>query len=107
MGLALRHAMTTPPGVAAVPSSTQSRGANLANILKSIGIGWLFLAALGGLTILSLAVANGGRAQVYPELLIIGLLASPGILSLLAGLLIDEVKVGRRKGAQGCRDSWL
>ena len=103
----MRHAMTTPPGVAAVPSSTQSRGFNLANILKSIGIGWLFLVAVGGFAMFSLAVANGGRARVYPELLTVGLLACPGALFLLAGLLIDGLKVGRGQGPQDRRDSWF
>ena len=99
--------MTTPRGVAAVPSSAQFRGSNLANILKSIGIGWLCLVVLGSLAMLSLAVANGGRAQVYPDLPIIGLVASPGMLSLLAGILIDELTGRRRQDPQGCRDSWL
>lgn len=72
----------------------------MAEILKSIGIGWLFLMVVGTLTMLSLELANGGRAKVYPELLTIGLLASPGFLLLLAGLLVDAMGVGGQQGGQ-------
>jgi hypothetical protein len=72
----------------------------LAEILKNTGIGWLFLVLMGTLTMLSLALANGGRATVYPGLLTIGLLASPGFVLLLAGLLVDGIRVGRQKAAQ-------
>ena len=73
----------------------------MAEILKSIGIGWLSLVVVATLTMLSLALANGGRAKFYPELLTIGLLASPGFVLLLAGLLLDWMRVGRQRGPQG------
>jgi hypothetical protein len=38
----------------------------LAEILKIVGIGWLFLVGMGTLAALSLAVANGGRVAAYP-----------------------------------------
>jgi hypothetical protein len=57
----------------------------LAEILKSVGIGWLFLVGMGALAALSLAVANGGRVAAYPGLLTVGLLASPGFVLLLVG----------------------
>ena len=76
------------------------RGSILAEILKNIGIGWLWLVVVGTLTMLSLALANGGRVTVYPELLTIGLLASPGFVLLLAGLLMDGMRVGRQQGAR-------
>jgi hypothetical protein len=69
----------------------------LAEILKSVGIGWLFLVAIGALAALSLAVANGGRVAAYPGLLIIGLLASPGFVLLLAGLLVQKVRDSRQQ----------
>jgi hypothetical protein len=72
----------------------------LAEILKNIGIGWLWLVVVGTLTMLSLAIANGGRVTVYPELLTVGLLASPGFVLLLAGLLMDGMRVGRQQGAR-------
>lgn len=62
----------------------------LAEILKSVGIGWLFLVAIGALATLALALANGGRATAYPGLLTIALLASPGAVLLLAGLLAGK-----------------
>ena len=113
----LTAAAGSEPGIASRDDYTTGRrggaiitaisGATLANILKSVGIGWLFLVAVGGLAMLSLAVSNGGKAHVYPELPTVGLLASPGMFLLLAGLLIDEVKVRRRQRAQGRGDSWL
>jgi hypothetical protein len=66
----------------------------LAEILKSIGIGWLSLVVVAMLTMLSVALANGGRANFYPELLTIGLVASPGFILLLAGLLVDGMRAG-------------
>jgi hypothetical protein len=62
----------------------------LAEILKSVGIGWLFLVGMGALATLSLALANGGKVTAYPGLLTIGLLASPGVVLLLAGLLVEK-----------------
>ena len=62
----------------------------LAEILKSVGIGWLFLVVMGALATLALALANGGSVIVYPGLLTIGLLASPGLVLLLAGLLVEK-----------------
>jgi hypothetical protein len=72
----------------------------LAEFLKSIGIGWLCLVVMGILIMLSLELANGGRTKVYPQLLTIGLLASPGFLLLLAGLLVDAMRIGRQQGGQ-------
>jgi hypothetical protein len=72
----------------------------LAEILKSVGIGWLFLVGMGALAALSLAVANGGKVAAYPGLLTVGLLASPGIVLLLAGLLLERVSSSRQKGAR-------
>lgn len=71
----------------------------LAEILKSVGIGWLFLVGMGTLAALSLAVANGGRVAAYPGLTI-GLLASPGLVLLLAGLLLQGVRGSRQQGAR-------
>ena len=62
----------------------------LAEILKSVGIGWLFLVVMGALATLALALANGGRVTAYTGLLTIGLLASPGLVLLLAGLLVEK-----------------
>ena len=62
----------------------------LAEILKSVGIGWLFLVVMGALAPLALALANGGSVIAYPGLLTIGLLASPGLVLLLAGLLVEK-----------------
>ena len=67
----------------------------MAEILKSVGIGWLFLVGMGTLAALSLAVANGGRVTAYPGLLTVGLLASPGFVLLLAGLLVERVSGSR------------
>jgi hypothetical protein len=72
----------------------------LAEILKSVGIGWLFLVGMGALAALSLAVANGGRVAAYPGLLTVGLLASPGLVLLLAGLLVERVSGSRQQGAR-------
>jgi hypothetical protein len=72
----------------------------LAEILKSVGVGWLFLVGMGALAALSLAVANGGKVAAYPGLLTVGLLASPGIVLLLAGLLLERVSSSRQKGAR-------
>jgi hypothetical protein len=72
----------------------------LAEILKSVGIGWLFLVGMGALTALALALANGGRVTVYPGLLTIGLLASPGFVLLLAGLLVKGLRGSRQQGAR-------
>jgi hypothetical protein len=72
----------------------------LAEILKSVGIGWLVLVGMGALTTLALALANGGRMTAYPGLLTIGLLASPGIVLLLAGLLVEGVRGSRQQGAR-------
>lgn len=72
----------------------------MAEILKSVGTGWLFLVGMGALAALSLAVANGGRVAVYPGLLTIGLLASPGFVLLLAGLLVEGVRGSRQQGAR-------
>ena len=73
----------------------------LADILKSVGIGWLFLVAMGALATLALALANGGRVTAYPGLLTVGLLASPGVVLLLAGLLVEK---GEGKSATGSAD---
>jgi len=75
----------------------------LAEILKSVGIGWLFLVGMGALAALSLAVANGGRVAADPGLLTIGLLASPGFVLLLAGLLLQGVRASRQQGARTAR----
>jgi hypothetical protein len=75
-------------------------GSILAEILKSVGIGWLFLVGMGALAALSLAVANGGRVPPYPGLLTIGLLASPGFVLLLAGLLVQGVRGSRQQAAR-------
>jgi hypothetical protein len=75
----------------------------LAEILKSVGIGWLFLVGMGALAALSLAVANGGSVAAYPWLLTIGLLASPGFVLLLAGLLVERVTGGRQQAARTAR----
>ena len=72
----------------------------MAEILKSVGIGWLFLVGMGALAALSLAVANGGRVAGYPGLLTIGLLASPGFVLVLAGLLVERVRASRQQGAR-------
>lgn len=72
----------------------------MAEILKSVGIGWLFLVGMGALAALSLAVANGGRVAAYPGLLTIGLLASPGFVLLLAGLLVERVRGSRQQGTR-------
>lgn len=72
----------------------------MAEILKSVGIGWLFLVGIGALAALSLAVANGGRVAAYPGLLTIGLLASPGFVLLLAGLLLQKVRDSRQQGVR-------
>ena len=69
----------------------------MAEILKSVSIGWLFLVGMGALAALSLAVANGGRVAAYPGLLTIGLLASPGFVLLLAGLLLQKVRDSRQQ----------
>jgi hypothetical protein len=75
----------------------------LAEILKSVGIGWLFLVGMGALAALSLAVANGGRVAAHPGLLTVGLLASPGFVLLLAGLLLERMSGSRQKGARTAR----
>jgi hypothetical protein len=75
-------------------------GSILAEILKSVGIGWLFLVGMGALAALSLAVANGGRVAPYPGLLTIALLASPGFVLLLAGLLVQKVRDSRQQGVR-------
>lgn len=72
----------------------------MAEILKNVGIGWLFLVGMGALTTLALALANGGRVTVYPGLLIAGLLASPGFVLLLAGLLVEAVRGSRQQRAR-------
>jgi hypothetical protein len=75
----------------------------LVEILKNVGIGWLVLVGMGALTTLSLALANGGRVTAYPGLLTIGLLASPGFVLLLAGLLVEGVRGNRQQGARTAR----
>jgi hypothetical protein len=72
----------------------------LAEILKNVGIGWLVLVGMGALTTLSLALANGGRVAVHSGLMTIGLLACPGFVLLLAGLLVGAVRGSRQEGTR-------
>jgi hypothetical protein len=48
----------------------------------------------------ALAVANGGRATVYPGLPTIGLVASPGFVLLIVSLLMEGMTVERQRGRQ-------
>jgi hypothetical protein len=58
---------------------------------------------MGALAALSLAVANGGRVAAHPGLLTVGLLASPGFVLLLAGLLVERVSGSRQQEARTAR----
>jgi hypothetical protein len=93
--------MATTPTIVAVQFSRRDVArSNMAQILKNIGIGWLTLVVVASLAMLFLAVSNGGRTVAYSELPIVGLLASPGLVLLSAGLVMERMSVGWRRGAR-------
>jgi len=95
--------MATPPTIVSVRFCRDVARSNMAQILKNIGIGWLTLVVVASLAMLFLAVSNGGRAVAYSELPIVGLLASPGLVLLSTGLVMERMSVSWRRGARTAR----
>ena len=63
---------------------------NIAQILKSIGIGWLVLVLVAMFATLALALSNGGPAVLYSDMRLFALLLLPGAALLTVGLLMER-----------------
>lgn len=64
--------------------------ANIAEILKNIGIGWLVLVLVAMFVTLALALSNGGPAVPYSDMRPFALLLLPGAALLTVGLLMER-----------------